>query len=167
MDKKVHEIIDRLNPTLRSIDEHNGQKRVREFYAMSPEDAYSIFEDIAEINGCVDKLKKYEVSEEEKRAEKIAEDIAEEKDFLRKERSANFTFDFWKIPIGGILVYQENPTVQCTVIDNRRVSYNNEALYMTPLAKKVSGKEYITNGPGWVARHFTYNGKLLVDIEEI
>lgn len=39
-DKKVHSIIDRINPDLRSIDDFNGQKRVREFYAMTPEDAY-------------------------------------------------------------------------------------------------------------------------------
>lgn len=41
-DLKIHSIIDKLNPNLRSIDNFNGQKRVREFYAMSPEDAYSI-----------------------------------------------------------------------------------------------------------------------------
>ena len=60
MDKKIHSIIDKLNPKLRSIDEFNGQKRVREFYAMSAEDAYSIFEAIAEINDCTDKLKKFQ-----------------------------------------------------------------------------------------------------------
>ena len=41
LDKKIHSIIDKLNPQLRSVDEYNGQKRVREFYAMSAEDAYS------------------------------------------------------------------------------------------------------------------------------
>ena len=50
-DKKVHSIIDKLNPNLRSIDNFKGQKRVREFYAMSPDDAYSLLEAIAEING--------------------------------------------------------------------------------------------------------------------
>ena len=55
-DLKIHAIIDKLNPNLRSIDNFNGQKRVREFYAMSPEDAYSILEAIAEIHGCADKI---------------------------------------------------------------------------------------------------------------
>lgn len=50
-DLKIHSIIDKLNPNLRSIYNFNGQKRVREFYAMSPEDAYSILEAIAEIHG--------------------------------------------------------------------------------------------------------------------
>ena len=35
LDKKIHSIIDKLNPNLRSVDNYNGQKRVREFYAMS------------------------------------------------------------------------------------------------------------------------------------
>lgn len=38
-DLKIHSIIDKLNPDLRSIETFNGQRRVREFYAMSPEDA--------------------------------------------------------------------------------------------------------------------------------
>lgn len=39
-DLKIHSIIDKLNPDLRSIDNVKGQKRIREFYAMSAEDAY-------------------------------------------------------------------------------------------------------------------------------
>ncbi|MBP3938331.1 MAG: GIY-YIG nuclease family protein, partial [Clostridia bacterium] len=54
-DLKIHSIIDKLNPDLRSIDNFNGKKRVREFYAMSAEDAYSILEAIAEIHNCVDR----------------------------------------------------------------------------------------------------------------
>lgn len=34
-DLKLHSIIDKLNLDLRSIDDFNGQKRVREFYAMN------------------------------------------------------------------------------------------------------------------------------------
>ena len=48
-DLKIHSIIDKLNPNLRSIENFNGKQRVREFYAMSPEDAYSILEAIAEM----------------------------------------------------------------------------------------------------------------------
>ena len=36
---KLHALIDQLNPNLRSIDNVDGKKRVREFYAMSPEQA--------------------------------------------------------------------------------------------------------------------------------
>lgn len=40
-DIKLHKIIDKLNPDLRSIDDFNGQKRIREFYAMKPEEVYA------------------------------------------------------------------------------------------------------------------------------
>ena len=39
-DMRLHDMIDKINPTLRAIDNVNGKKRVREFYAMSAEDAY-------------------------------------------------------------------------------------------------------------------------------
>ena len=65
-DLKIHSIIDKLNPNLRSVESFNGKQRVREFYAMSPEDAYSILEAIAEIHGCSDKLKIAALSEEER-----------------------------------------------------------------------------------------------------
>lgn len=51
-DLKLHSIIDKLNPDLRSIDDFNGQKRVREFYAMKPEEAFAILEAMAEIHDC-------------------------------------------------------------------------------------------------------------------
>ncbi len=56
-DLKIYSIIDKLNPNLRSNDNFNGQKRVREFYAISSQDTYSILEEIAEIYGCTDRLK--------------------------------------------------------------------------------------------------------------
>ena len=65
-DLKVRSINDKLNPNLRTIDDVKGQKRVREFYAMAPEDAYSILEAIAEINSQTDKLKLYEMNQDEK-----------------------------------------------------------------------------------------------------
>ena len=49
-DLKLHAIIDKLNPDLRSIDDFKGQKRIREFYAMKPEEAYAILDAMAEIH---------------------------------------------------------------------------------------------------------------------
>ena len=39
-DKKLHDLIDMMNPDLRVIEEFDGKKRTREFYNMSPEKAY-------------------------------------------------------------------------------------------------------------------------------
>ena len=40
---------------------------------MSPEDAYSILEAIAEIHGCADKLKRIAMDEAQKKAEETAD----------------------------------------------------------------------------------------------
>ena len=161
-DLKIHAIIDKLNPNLRSIDNYNGKKRVREFYAMPAEDAYSILEAIAEIHNCTDRLKKWDLSEEERQAEQIAEEVNLEK----QARSANFLFTDFGIPVGAILEHIDNPEITCTVVDERRIEYNGETMYITPFAKLISGKDYITKGPKYLVEHFKYNGKLLKAYEE-
>ena len=66
-DLRLHSLIDQLNPNLRSIDNVDGKKRVREFYAMSPEQAYSILETIAVLGGRKERLKLWEASIEERK----------------------------------------------------------------------------------------------------
>ena len=161
-DLKIHSIIDKLNPDLRSIDNFNGKKRVREFYAMSAEDAYSILEAIAEIHNCTDRLKKWEPSVSEKKDEETATEVQIEK----KEKHSVWTFDDWQIPNESELVYIKDQSIKCTVANRRKVKYNNETLYMTQLARIITGNQSIVHGPGWVARNFTYNGELIVDIEK-
>ena len=82
-DLDLHALIDKLNPELRSIDEFDGKPRVREFYAMSPEDAYDILECIAKISGTEDKLKRMKPEGHEILDEETAEEIS---DNIRKER---------------------------------------------------------------------------------
>lgn len=159
-DLKIHSIIDKLNPNLRSIDNYNGKKRVREFYAMTAEDAYSLLEAIAEIHNYTDRLKKWELSQEDKLAEEIAEEVTAEK----QARGANFTFADCEIPIGAVLIQIDDPSVTCTVVDDRRIEYNGEIMYITPFVKRISGKGYITKGPKYLVEHFMYNGELLKDI---
>lgn len=156
-DLKIHTIIDKLNPNLRSIDNFNGQKRVREFYAMSAEDAYSILEAIAEIHGCTDKLMLVKPNEEEIRAEETAEEVKKES----RTRSANFTFSEWEIPFGAVLEYYTDSTITCTVVDDRKVEYNGEVMSLTGVAKIITGKTSGIAGP----RYFKYKGTWLWDIE--
>lgn len=56
-DKKLHSILVKLNPELRSTEEVDGKRRIREFYAMTPGDAFCILEAVAEINGYRHRLK--------------------------------------------------------------------------------------------------------------
>lgn len=156
-DKKIHAIIDKLNPELRAIETFNGQKRTREFYAMTPEDAYSILEAIAEIHNCADKLKLCKMNEDAVLEKKVAQEI----DAEIKTRSANFTFSEYQIPVGAVLEFHDNPQITCTVFDDRRVEYNGEVMYLTTLAKMITGKKNGVAGP----RYFKYNGTWLWDIE--
>ena len=156
-DLKIHSIIDKLNPNLRSIDNFNGQKRVRESYAMSAEDAYSILEAIAEIHGCTDKLMLINPNEEERRAEETAEEVKKES----RTRAANFTFSEWEIPVGAVLEYYADDTITCTVVDDRKVEFNGEIMSLTGVAKVIMGKTSGIAGP----RYFKYKNAWLWDIE--
>lgn len=74
-DKKVHELIDGLNPELRSVENINGKERKREFYAMPKEQAYSILKSIATINNLEGNLILVEPTKEELEDEEEAADI--------------------------------------------------------------------------------------------
>ena len=76
-DIKIHEMIDKLNPNLRSIEEFDGKTRKREFYAMSAEEAYSVLETIATINNLIKNLHLVVPTKEQKDDEKIANEIKE------------------------------------------------------------------------------------------
>ena len=157
-DKKIHSIIDKLNPNLRSVESFNGKQRVREFYAMTPQDAYSILEAIAEIHGCSDKLKLAVLSEDQKKDEQTAQEI----DTESTERAANFSFSKCRIPVGEKIEYCDNPNLTATVVDDRNVEYNGETMSLTALAKILSGKKYAIAGP----RFFKYKGEWLNDIRQ-
>lgn len=155
-DLKIHTIIDKLNPDLRSIETFSGQKRVREFYAMSPEDAYSILEAIAEINCCAAKLTLVTPNAEEVQAEETAQEI----DTESTERASNFSFSKCQIPAGDEIEYAYDPTIKAKVTDDRNVEYNGEIMSLTALAKALSGKKYSIAGP----KYFKYKGEWLNDI---
>ena len=161
VDLKLHNLIDQLNPTLRSIDRFNGRERKREFYAMSKEDAYAILEAIAEIHGYSDRLKIWDLNAIEAQEEEAAQEIASE----RRARATNFTFSEMNIPVGAVLVNIADPSITCKVVDDRRVEYNGEAMYVTTMAKIVSGKSYLTHGPRYLYEHFSYNGICLKELE--
>ena len=161
-DLKIHSIIDKLNPDLRSIDNFNGKKRIREFYAMSAEDAYSLLEAIAEIHNFTNRLKIWEPNLCERKAEEVAKEIQLEK----KARRSNWTFDDWQIPNNEELEYVNDSSIKCIVANRRKVEYNGEILYMTQLARRITGKESIVHEPGWFAQNFKYKGELIEDIEK-
>ena len=159
-DKKLHSILDKLNPDLRSAEEVDGKRRIREFYAMTPEDAFSILEAIAEINGYRNRLKKWKATADEQRDEALALEINEQ----HQERMAPFTFSACGIAIGEQIEFccngNSNAGTLCTVIDDKRVSYNDETWSLTALAKHLTGVKSAIAGP----KYFKYKGEWLNSI---
>jgi len=159
-DLKLHALIDQLNPNLRSIDEVGGKKRVREFYAMSKEHAYSILETIAILGGRKHRLHLYEPTTEEKKSENLAQEIEEE----HIERMSPFAFSKCNIPIGAVITFfnqgNDNSGTQCTVVDDKTVEYQGRKLSLSALASELTGSKWGVAGP----RYFKYNGEWLNDL---
>lgn len=136
-DKKLHKLIDKLNPDLRVT-------KSREFFVMSPEDAYELLEAIAIISGSQDKLKRI----------KAAPNAQAE----GKAKKPAVNFQKCNIPIGAELVYVDDPNVKVTVVSERKVQYNNEITSLSAIGGSIKG--YPVSGPSC----FTYNGRLVAEI---
>ncbi|WP_295097009.1 DUF5655 domain-containing protein [uncultured Fibrobacter sp.] len=74
-DLALHNMIDSINPNLRAIETFDGKKRKKEFYAMTPDDAYAILQTIATVSGTVGRLHKLSPEGHEIIDEKTAEDV--------------------------------------------------------------------------------------------
>lgn len=159
-DKKLHTILDKLNPELRSMEEIDGKKRIREFYAMTPEDAYSILKAIAEINGYKHRLRKWKATAAEQKEEEIAQEISE----AHQERMAPFMFSMCNIAVGEEIEFwrsaSESSGIMCTVSDDKHVEYDGKRWSLTALAKHLLGVKWAMAGP----RYFKYKGEWLNDI---
>lgn len=153
-DLRLHTMIDKLNPDLRSRDEIDGKKRVREFYSMSAEDAYGIFEAMAEIHGTMDKLHKKTMTKLEQKQEETAKEIA-------KHKRERFEFAKLGILVGSELCLINDPTVKVVVSDERgTVVYKGEEWSLSGLARELLHKTNKLNG----AKYFTYNGETIWDL---
>lgn len=74
-DREIHIIFDQLNSSLRCREMINGRERVREFYQMSAEKAYAIFEAMAKFSGTLDRLHRFELTPEAQAEEEDAEEV--------------------------------------------------------------------------------------------
>ena len=161
-DKKLHTILDKLNPELRSQEEVDGKKRIREFYAMTPEDAYSILEAIAEINNYTHRLKKWKATAAEQRDENTAQENRE----AHQERLSPFAFSKCRIGAGEQVEFccpgNAHSGKLCTVADDKHVSYNGETWSLTGLATQFLGKSSSAGVAG--PRYFKYRGEWLPDL---
>lgn len=133
-DKKLHQLIDNLNSDLRV-------SKNREFYVMTPEQAYQLLEAIAIISGTSKKLRKIKQVHINMKRPPI--------DFLK-----------CGIPKGAELIYIENPNIRVTVVNNHKVKYQEELTSLSAIVKELKG--YNVAGPSY----FTYNGRIITEIAD-
>lgn len=155
-DKELHKLIDSLNPDLRTIENFDGKERVKEFYAMSAEDAYALLESIAKISGTLDRLKRLTPEGHEILDEALATEIKE------TARRGPFRFSACKIPFGSEITFIEDPSICAKVVDDRHIEFQGETTSLSALAQKLKGFEHPVQGTLW----FTYQGERLSDIRD-
>ena len=136
-DKKLHKLIDNLNPDLRI-------SKNREFFIMSAEAAYELLESIAFISGTTDKLCRRSKASTNKRSSR------EPINFAKCE-----------IPVGSELVFIEDPSIRVIVESDRKVLYNNEITSLSAVACMLKHRKSLQG-----SIYFTYNGKTIADIAE-
>ncbi len=152
-DKELHRLIDMLNPDLRTIETFDGKTRTKEFYAMKPEEAYSLLECIAKISGTSSRLRRMQPEGHEILDEKLAEEVKEE------ARRGPFRFSDVDIPFGSKIQFVGDPSIEATVLDDRHVVYDGQTTSLTALAMQLKGVNHALQGPTF----FMYQGENLVD----
>lgn len=153
-DRELHALIDKLNPDLRSVDEVNGRTRVKEFFAMSAEDAYEILEAIANISGTADKLHRVTPTGEEIQEEQTAREISSE------SRLGPFRFSYIGLEPGDTIRFVNNPEITAIVVDDRHIQMGKETTSLSAAATQILGCGHSVAGP----RYWTYEGRILADI---
>ena len=155
-DKELHKLIDNLNPDLRTIENFDGKERIKEFYAMSAEEAYGLLECIAKISGTLDRLKRMTPEGHEILDERIADEVRE------TARRGPFRFSACHIAFGSTITFVDDPSIQARVVDDRHIEYLGETTSVSALAQKLKGYSRPVQG----TQYFTYQGERLTDIRD-
>lgn len=155
-DKDLHAIIDSINPDLRTIENFDGKKRVKEFYAMSAEDAYRLLECIAKISGTTDRLKRMKPEGHEIEDENTAREVQD------AARRGPFRFSMCGIRVGAEVVFVDDVSKKAIVVDDRHVRFASETTSLSALAKQLLGCDHPVQG----TLYFTYNDKILDNIRK-
>ena len=135
-DMKLHQMIDKLNPNLRSIEEFDGKTRKREFYNMSASDAYSILETIAQINGLESNLVLVEPSAKQLEDEEEAETIRTKRTTLPK---LDWMIEQGVVSVGDAICVIFHPDKIATIVDGKHVKYNDEIMSLNVFGCKITG----------------------------
>lgn len=148
-EKQIHNIIDAINPGLRSREiSEKGNERVREFFRLPAPTVAGLFKNLMDLMEIPRENLIY--------SNATQEEIVEEVHRQRRERT---TFEMLNIPINSELVFnKDDKTVVKTHDMKNAVEYNGEIRSISSVAgellKRPSGA---ANGFEW----FNYNGDSL------
>ena len=156
-DKKLHSIIDQLNPDLRAVEVRDGKSRTREFFAMEPEVAYNILHAIAEMHGDTDRLKRMEQTYYDRENQ-----ANNDNSVGAKKKAEAFRFSLANIPVGSTIAFKDDENKTAEVISDKQVRYKGESYSLSYLASLLTGKERALQGP----LYFTYNGETLDNLRK-
>lgn len=137
-DKKIHELIDRLNPSLRSVEELEGKTRKREFYRMPASDAYSLLSAIASINGLEDRLVLVEPTARELLEEEEVEE-ARTRRSPKKLPDMAWLIEQGLVKVGDLLYVISHPDEKATIIDPEHVDYQGKTMSFNQFGCLVTG----------------------------
>ena len=134
-DKTVHDIIDKLNPSLRAKDNIDGKERKREFFEMSAEDAYDLLHCIAKINGLEDNLVLVEPT---------AKEMEDEDEATTKRKSTQLPKMDWLIDQGIVNIGDEvylinHPEEIATIEDSKNVRYKDQVMSFNQFGCELTG----------------------------
>lgn len=141
-DKAIHRIIEELNPKLKLTPN-------REFFDVSPEKAYLLFENMAKIHNTLDKLKLFD--------NKTQTIEHTNKNFGQKRKK--YELIHLGIVKGEKLVYIKNKNIVVEVIDDNKVEYQNQKYSLSGLAKHLN---HTKSEQG--QRYFLYKNKTILEI---
>jgi len=137
-DMKLHNMIDKLNPNIRSVESFNGKKRVREFYAMDADVAYYILKSIAEVNGLEENLILVEPSLEEQAKEDEAQEIRTKRS-VTKLPKMDWLIEQGVVNIGDEIFVTSHPEEKAIIVDSENVKYKGELMSFNKFGCKVTG----------------------------
>lgn len=161
VEKNIHSIIDRVDNSLHARELlNNGRIREREFFRISPETAYGIFKDIANLRGDIENLKLFAPTPNESQEQELEES---------KLKRSNNSFKLLGISVGEKIVFLYDENIKATVISEKnQVQFEGVYYSVTGLACKILIERY-----GWAEnlhingwRYFTKDGMTLSDRRE-
>ncbi|WP_270650394.1 GIY-YIG nuclease family protein [Longicatena caecimuris] len=157
-DRALHELLDQLNPDLRTIETFDGKTRIREFFEMSAEDAYAILEAVARISGTEHRLHRVTPTGDQLTDEAKAEEVRR----ASTGRRSRFKFSMIGLKAGDEVAFRDDATKRARVVDDTHIEYDGVTTSLSRLANELTGIEHSLQG----TIYFTYQGELLDDIRQ-